>query len=171
LGANPPERMKRLVRLLTGYAKEEAGPGASTNLEIPGNVLFDVEVDGVRCLLIAAQRPQAPRMSALSPREKEVAVMVAEGYPNKTIAAMLRISSWTVSTYLRRIFVKLDVHSRTAMVSRLFEAGVISETADVRPTAPWWGSKERSSDGTGPPAGPRLLAAHVRPARMRGRYS
>jgi DNA-binding CsgD family transcriptional regulator len=160
--------MKRLVRLLTGYAKEEAGPGASTSPELPGNVLFDGEVDGVRCLLIAA-RPQATRMSALSPREKEVAVMVAEGYPNKTIAAMLRISSWTVSTYLRRIFVKLDVHSRTAMVSRLFEAGVISETADVPPAAPWWGSEERTGDGTEPPAGPRFLAAQVRPASMRGR--
>ena len=32
----------------------------------------------------------------LSPREEEIARMVAAGYPNKTIAAVLDISSWTV---------------------------------------------------------------------------
>jgi len=61
----------------------------------------------------------------LSPREYEVARMVARGYPNKTIASVLEISSWTVSTHLRRIFAKLDVTSRAAMVAKLLEAGVL----------------------------------------------
>jgi two-component system nitrate/nitrite response regulator NarL len=47
--------------------------------------------------------------------------MVAEGHPNKTIAAVLEISSWTVGTYLRRIFAKLNVTSRAAMVAKLME--------------------------------------------------
>jgi DNA-binding CsgD family transcriptional regulator len=33
----------------------------------------------------------------------------------------LEISPWTVATYLRRIFSKLDVTSRAAMVARLSE--------------------------------------------------
>jgi DNA-binding CsgD family transcriptional regulator len=49
--------------------------------------------------------------------------MVGAGYPNKTIAARLGISSWTVSTHLRRIFAKLGVTSRTAMVTRMFKDG------------------------------------------------
>ena len=45
--------------------------------------------------------------------------MVTEGYPNKTIAAALDISSWTVCTHLRRVFAKLGGGSRAAMVARL----------------------------------------------------
>ena len=45
--------------------------------------------------------------------------MVASGYPNKTIASVLEISSWTVASHLRRIFMKLQVSSRAAMATRL----------------------------------------------------
>ncbi len=45
--------------------------------------------------------------------------MVARGYPNKTIAAVLEISSWTVNTYLRRMFAKLNVGTRAAMVAKV----------------------------------------------------
>jgi DNA-binding CsgD family transcriptional regulator len=45
--------------------------------------------------------------------------MIARGLPNKTIAAVLEISTWTVGTYLRRIFAKLHVTSRAAMVAKL----------------------------------------------------
>jgi DNA-binding CsgD family transcriptional regulator len=57
----------------------------------------------------------------LSPREQEIARMVAKGYPNKMIAAVLEISTWTVSSHLRRIFAKFGVASRAAMVARLLE--------------------------------------------------
>jgi DNA-binding CsgD family transcriptional regulator len=57
----------------------------------------------------------------LSPREQEIARMVARGYPNKTIARVLDISTWTVGTHLRRMFAKLSVGSRAAMVARLLE--------------------------------------------------
>jgi DNA-binding CsgD family transcriptional regulator len=39
-----------------------------------------------------------------------------EGKVNKQIADCLKISEWTVSTYHRRIFAKLGVDSRAAMV-------------------------------------------------------
>ncbi len=57
----------------------------------------------------------------LSPREQEIARMVMKGYPNKTIAAVLDISVWTVGTHLRRIFTKLGVVNRAAMVAQLVE--------------------------------------------------
>ena len=92
-------------------------------------ITLDVEVDGYRCVLIAPTQLHAGRESSapLSPREQEIARMVAEGYPNKTIAAVLEISSWTVSTHLRRIFAKLGVRTRAAMVARVLEAGLITE--------------------------------------------
>jgi DNA-binding NarL/FixJ family response regulator len=51
--------------------------------------------------------------------------MIAKGYPNKTIAAVLDISVWTVCTHLRRIFAKMGVTSRTAMVTRMITAGLL----------------------------------------------
>jgi DNA-binding CsgD family transcriptional regulator len=80
-------------------------------------VLLDVEIDGVRCLLL--RLPEAP--APLSPRELEIARMVAKGYPNKTIASVLDISSWTVASHLRRVFSKLGVSSRAAMVAQLLD--------------------------------------------------
>jgi DNA-binding CsgD family transcriptional regulator len=67
-------------------------------------------------------RPEAPALDdgrALSPREFEIARLIAKGYPNKTVAAILDISPWTVSTYLRRIYAKFGVRCRAAMVARL----------------------------------------------------
>jgi ATP/maltotriose-dependent transcriptional regulator MalT len=52
----------------------------------------------------------------LSERELQIATLVALGQANKQIAHRLHISEWTVATYLRRIFAKLGVDSRAAMV-------------------------------------------------------
>ena len=80
-------------------------------------VLLDAEVNGVRLLALREANPSP--LSLLSPREQEIAQMVASGYPNKTIASVLEISSWTVASHLRRIFMKLQVSSRAAMATRL----------------------------------------------------
>lgn len=57
-------------------------------------------------------------VARLTSRELEIAILVAQGHANKNIAYRLRISEWTVATYLRRIFAKLNVESRAAMVFR-----------------------------------------------------
>src|SRR4051794_30221534 len=84
-----------------------------------GDTLLDLMVDDVR---IVAQRMRTHARGGqptLSSREREIARMVARGYSNKEIAGVLEISSWTVSTHLRRIFAKLGVTTRAAMVARL----------------------------------------------------
>jgi DNA-binding NarL/FixJ family response regulator len=55
---------------------------------------------------------------ALSPREQEVLDHLARGYLYKEIAAALNISYDTVHTYIRRIYEKLQVHSRTEAVAK-----------------------------------------------------
>lgn len=82
-------------------------------------VIFACEVDGVRCVLERSTHQNSLPKVWLSPRETEIARMVAKGYPNKTISAVLEISIWTVSTHLRRTFTKLGVNSRAAMVGRM----------------------------------------------------
>lgn len=54
--------------------------------------------------------------SLLTARELQIATLVAQGLPNKKVAKKLHISEWTVATHLRRIFAKLHVDSRAAMV-------------------------------------------------------
>src|SRR6202012_4887508 len=81
-------------------------------------VLFDIDVDGNRYLLIKTVPVERCALS-LSPREREIVRMVALGRQNKVIASVLNISSWTVCTHLRRIFAKLGVTSRAAMVAKV----------------------------------------------------
>ena len=54
------------------------------------------------------------------PRELQIARLVANGATNHAIARALDISTWTVSTHLRRIFAKLNVCTRAEMVAQLF---------------------------------------------------
>jgi DNA-binding CsgD family transcriptional regulator len=63
------------------------------------------------------------RLGELSPRERQIVRLVAEGHVNKTIGAVLDISPWTVATHLRRIFAKLGVASRASMIAALYHTG------------------------------------------------
>jgi DNA-binding CsgD family transcriptional regulator len=85
-------------------------------------ILLDANFDGDRYVLIRIPLAQQQRLS-LSQRQWEIVRLVAQGHPNKRIAALLNLSLWTVGTHVRRIFAKLDVNSRAAMVARLLEAG------------------------------------------------
>jgi DNA-binding CsgD family transcriptional regulator len=116
-------------------------------------VVFDVEVDGVRYRLLRSEahvdatghanghanghgigHSNGDAAAMLSPREQEICRMIAQGHPNKTIAAVLDISTWTVGTYLRRIFARLNVGSRAAMVATLMENGRLGKEASTPPT-------------------------------------
>ena len=55
----------------------------------------------------------APEVSSLTEREHEVLAQLAKGYAYKEIADQLNISFETVRTYVRTIYEKLHVHSRT----------------------------------------------------------
>ena len=102
---------------------------------------MDVEIDGVRCLLVRSEKP-TKAVVKLSPREQEIVRMIAKGYPNKAIAAVLEISSWTVCTHLRRVFAKLGVSSRAAMVARILEQAALPRAqADAAASANRRGSQ------------------------------
>ena len=101
-----------------------AGPRIDSSGGPSEEILVDTEVDGSRYLLLRMPKPSRSRIQ-LSPREQEIVRMVAKGHPNKVIADVLNISSWTVCTHLRRIFAKLGVGSRAAMVAQLLELGVL----------------------------------------------
>lgn len=63
-------------------------------------------------------------VDTLTPRELQVALLVSKGRLNKQIANQLQLSEWTVSSHLRRIYAKLGVHSRAAMVAAILREAV-----------------------------------------------
>jgi DNA-binding CsgD family transcriptional regulator len=117
----PTHTLGDLIRLLVSlsgsqdYGVEQDGHGQASE-----EIILEADLDGARYVLIRIPHVNRPRVQ-LSPREQEIVRMVAEGHSNKIIAKVLSISSWTVCTHLRRIFAKLGVGSRAAMVARLIQ--------------------------------------------------
>jgi DNA-binding CsgD family transcriptional regulator len=121
-------------QLIRRFIDGDSRPAAADEVD---QIILDIEVGGARYLVIRCTTQTGPgadraravapaqarpeRGPALSPRESEIARLVAKGYANKTIASLLDISSWTVSSHLRRIYTKLGVGSRAAMVAQLLE--------------------------------------------------
>jgi DNA-binding NarL/FixJ family response regulator len=56
---------------------------------------------------------RAPEIKSLTEREEQVLMHLSQGYAYKEIADRLNISFETVRTYVRSIYEKLHVHSRT----------------------------------------------------------
>jgi DNA-binding NarL/FixJ family response regulator len=62
----------------------------------------------------------------LTPREVQVLELLAEGLPNKAIAARLRISDQTVKFHVSSISGKLGAKNRTDAVRRAVRRGLIT---------------------------------------------
>jgi DNA-binding CsgD family transcriptional regulator len=62
----------------------------------------------------------APRVATLGRVERRVAAHAAQGYSVLNISARLGISEATVRTHLRRVYVKLGVHSRVELARSLW---------------------------------------------------
>jgi DNA-binding CsgD family transcriptional regulator/GAF domain-containing protein len=62
-------------------------------------------------------------LTALTPRECEVAALVVDGLADREIAERLSLSHHTVSQYVKRIYRKLDVPSRVALTRLLLGPG------------------------------------------------
>lgn len=112
----------RAIPLVAALSKHPAQRDVSTERVAAGGVR-EVILGGRRYRLVPLDEGSAPERgvsgaSLLTGRELQIVMLVADGRVNKQIADELHISEWTVSTHLRRIFAKLGVETRAAMVSR-----------------------------------------------------
>ena len=119
--------LEDLVRQLVAYVDEESIPS-----DLPPEngsaqeIVLEVRVDGMRYTLTRSPPPSPGTQVKLSPRETEIVRLVAKGLPNKSIAAVLDISPWTVATHLRRVFGKLGVSCRAEMVARVLKEELLT---------------------------------------------
>ena len=88
-----------------------------------GHEIGQLELDGDSYVVCEYQLHNTPcpqtAIGQLTKRECEIALLIAAGKMNKQIAHQLCISCWTVGTYIRRIFAKLNVQNRTELAGRL----------------------------------------------------
>ena len=73
----------------------------------------------------AGDRSAQSNSRVLTPRESDVLAMISQGLSNKRTARTLEISPETVKTHVKRIFLKLDVNTRTEAVYRAGSLGLL----------------------------------------------
>lgn len=72
----------------------------------------------------ASQPPPSARLDSLTPREREVAALIAQGLSNKQIALRLQITVGTVKHYVHQILDKTGLLSRVAIATEAKSAGL-----------------------------------------------
>ena len=75
--------------------------------------------------LLNKRREMDSQLESLTPREKEVLRLMAEGTSSRNIAARLGISYTTVRTHIRSLGSKLGVHSKLEVIVKARELGLI----------------------------------------------
>lgn len=106
LKSTPPVRILEAIR-------EMMSGGAPMSPEIARRVVA----------LFRNHRPPAGAEHHLSPQEAQLLRLLVEGHYYKTAAAEMGVSVHTVVTYIKNIYRKLHVHSKSEAVARALREG------------------------------------------------
>ncbi len=108
------------VRQVLGTDVYAAASAEGAMLDIEAMIAYALEEEATappategRAVALAARDPWEP----LTKRERDIARLVAEGLPNREIAARLVIAKRTVETHIEHILAKLDFSSRVQIAA------------------------------------------------------
>ncbi len=73
-----------------------------------------------------SQAQEDARIASLTPREREILVLMAHGMSNSEIANHLVVSATTVKTHVGNVLAKLDVRDRVQAVVVAYETGLMA---------------------------------------------
>jgi len=108
--------------LLKNIEREELENAINTVFK--GGKYFSPEITTILANTVA--NPLTAEVSEITPREKEVLVLVAGGRSTKQIADQLGISIRTVETHRINMLKKLDVSNSAELIRRAFELGLLN---------------------------------------------
>jgi DNA-binding NarL/FixJ family response regulator len=122
------DRTRAMLQGRLGAAHSAAIVGAGAVLSIA-----EASAEALTWLRARATEPQrspAPEPSAsLTPREREVLVVLAEGLPNKVIATRLGVSTKTVMHHSVAVYRKLGVRGRAEATAYAHRHGLVTAAA------------------------------------------
>src|SRR6266536_3471480 len=110
-----------------GYLLKNAEPRElvrAVRVAHAGEALLDPVVAARLVESLAAGEQDEP-LDRLTPREREVLVLIGHGFPNKQIAQRLDVSEKTVKTHVGRLLAKLCVDDRTQAAVLAVRAGLV----------------------------------------------
>lgn len=101
-----------------GGTAAAAGRNGSTRTLVIGKdeaIVLTASVEALAAAITGVADEQRPVRPVLTPRERDVARLVAAGQRNRAIAATLGISEGTVKMHLHNVYAKLGLESRTQL--------------------------------------------------------
>jgi two-component system, NarL family, response regulator LiaR len=110
-----------------GYLLKNAEPrevARAVRAAHAGEALLDPVVAARLVETLAAAGAEEP-LDRLTPREREVLVLIGRGLPNKRIARELEVSEKTVKTHVGHVLAKLGVGDRTQAAVVAVRAGLV----------------------------------------------
>jgi two-component system, NarL family, nitrate/nitrite response regulator NarL len=133
------QRADYLPRILQsgarGYVLKETSPeelAKAIETVIAGECYFSPAVARLALNQLVQGNGNAPDAAALTNREREVLVLVAEGLSNKEIANNLSIGVRTAETHRERIMRKLAIHSVAGLTRFAIAKGLIALPDELR---------------------------------------
>lgn len=136
-GSHPPAGEQGLPACVAGFLTKNASPDvlrAAVQLILVGGRCFPMQSQPAAAASMPSVLPQWPLVDrrkplpsracqqsesdllGLTPRQYEVLVLLARGYPIKSIGRYLNISVATAKAHTETLYQRLDVHNRNAAV-------------------------------------------------------
>jgi DNA-binding NarL/FixJ family response regulator len=126
LRARLHESIEIVAEFATVSAARESGAAADAILMTAPDRVDPESADPQRVGLQSGVRETGSMVEPLTPREQEVLELLAEGLPNKAIAARLGISDQTVKFHVASISAKLGATNRTEAVRLALRRGLLT---------------------------------------------